>query len=86
MKLLVIDTSYNLKAIKEKKLYEPIFSRDLNGFFEKVWSVHPFADITNLSNTKNNYGSPEITELSNNHSFIEGKMGKFFFFKKNKVS
>lgn len=54
MKLLVIDTSYNLNAIKEKKLYEAIFSRDLNGFFEKVWSVHPLADITSLSNTQNN--------------------------------
>ncbi len=36
MKLLVIDTSYTFKAIKEKNLYEAIYSRDLNGFFAKV--------------------------------------------------
>ena len=37
MKLLVIDTSYNFKAIEEKKLYQAVYSRDLNGFFSKVW-------------------------------------------------
>jgi glycosyltransferase involved in cell wall biosynthesis len=84
MKLLVIDTSYNLNAIKEKKLYEAIFSRDLNGFFEKVWSVHPLADITSLSNTQNNYGKVEISKLNDNHYFIEGKIGKFLFLKKIK--
>ena len=84
MKLLVIDTSYNLEAIREKKLYEAIFSRDLNGFFDKVWSVHPFADITKLSYTKNNYGKIEISKLNDNHYFIEGKIGKFFTLKKIK--
>ena len=45
MKLLVIDTSYTFKAIKEKKLHNALYSRNLNGYFEKVWSVHPFASI-----------------------------------------
>ena len=45
MKLLVIDTSYNFQAI-EKKLHEAIYSGDLNGYFKKVWSVHPFGNIT----------------------------------------
>ena len=55
MKLLVIDTSYNFEAIVEKKLYEAIYSRDLNGFFTKVWSAHPFGDITNQNLKKKKF-------------------------------
>ena len=82
MKLLVIDTSYNFKAIQEKKLYQAIYSRDLNGFFSKVWSIHPFGNIADISFEKSQFGKIEIHELNNNHSFIEGKIGKFFFFLK----
>ncbi len=85
MKLLVIDTSYNFKAIKEKKLHQAIYSRDLNGFFSKVWSVHPFGDIADFSFDKSNFGKIDIYEMNKSHSFIEGKIGKFFLLKKLKT-
>ena len=85
MKLLVIDTSYNLKAIKSKKLYEAIYSRDLNGFFEKVWSVHPFANIAEISMVKEDFSKYEIFKLEHNHFFIEGKIGRFYFLKKLRI-
>ena len=84
MKLLVIDSSYNFEAIVEKKLYEAIYSRDLNGFFTKVWSVHPFGDITDQNFKKKNFGKIDIHEMNKCHSFIEGKIGKFFILKKLK--
>jgi len=77
MKLLVIDTSYNLDDIKKKKLYQAIYSRDLDGFFKKVWSVHPFANILTNSKLKNTFGKYKINRLNKNHIFIEGKFGRF---------
>ena len=73
MKLLVIDTSYNIKAIKEKKLYEAVYSRDLNGFFKKVWSVHPFGNITCPPYESNDFTKLEKIKLNESNFFIEGK-------------
>tara|TARA_B100000902_G_scaffold397757_1_gene462476 strand:+ start:76 stop:1308 length:1233 start_codon:yes stop_codon:yes gene_type:complete len=85
MKLLVIDTSYNFKAIQEKKLYQAIYSRDLNGFFSKVWSIHPFGNIADFPFEKSKFGKIEVHEMNKNHLFIEGKIGKFFFLKQLKI-
>lgn len=85
MKLLVIDTSYNIKAIKEKKLYEAVYSRDLNGFFKKVWSVHPFGNITYPSYVSKDFSKLEQIKLNESHFFIEGKIGRYYFLKKLKI-
>ena len=85
MKLLVIDTSYTFQAIKEKKLHEAIYSRNLNGYFEVVWSVHPFASITSNSIQKKNFGKFEIFKINDNNFFIEGKFGRFFTIRKLKI-
>ena len=44
-KLLVIDTSFSLEAIKERGLEYSVRCRDLDGFFRHVWSVHPFSSL-----------------------------------------
>jgi len=85
MKLLVIDTSYNFKAIEEKKLHQAIYSRDLNGFFSKVWSVHPFGNIADFSFKKSKFGKIDLYEMNKSHLFIEGKIGKFFLLKRLKI-
>ncbi len=85
MKLLVIDTSYTFQAIKEKKLHEAIYSRDLDGYFKKVWSVHPFASIAINSDQKKKFGKLEMFKINNRHSFIEGKFGRFFVLRKLKI-
>ena len=85
MKLLVIDTSYTFQAIKEKKLHEAIYSRNLNGYFETVWSVHPFASIIPNSDTKKNFGKLEVFKINNKHFFIEGKIGRYFTIRKLKI-
>ena len=56
MKLIVIDTSYTLEDVYKKKLYQAIYSRDLGGFFHKVWSVHPFASLVTGSKWSKKYG------------------------------
>jgi glycosyltransferase involved in cell wall biosynthesis len=81
MKLLVIDTSYSLEDIHNKKLYQAIFSRDLGGFFKKVVSVHPFASLVTRKKWSSKYGKYKKYRLNTKHTFIEAKIGRYSFLK-----
>jgi glycosyltransferase involved in cell wall biosynthesis len=74
--LLVIDTSYAFEAIRERKLYDSVTCRDLGGFFDHVWTVHPFASLVSNGSTQK-FGAPDLHELAAAHTFIDGKIGRF---------
>ena len=76
-RLLVVDSHYSFEAIRERKLEESIVCRDLNGFFDRVWSVHPFASLVTSDKWTNKFGRPEYYSLTPIHTFIEGKVGRF---------
>jgi len=76
-KLLVLDTSYTLEAILERKLEHSVTCRDLDGFFEHVWTVHPFATMLTSQGWAPRHGRPAVTRLGPRHTFIEGKVGRF---------
>lgn len=70
-KLLVIDGSYSIETIRRLGLEQSVLSRDLDGFFGHVWSVHPFGDLGAAD-----AGPPEQFELDPRHSFIQAKPGR----------
>lgn len=76
-KLLVLDSSYTLEAIRTRKLEDSVTCRDLDGFFDHVWTVHPFATIVTSEKWTSRYGAPEWHSLTPAHTFIEGKIGRF---------
>ena len=76
-KLLVFDTAYSFEAIRERKLEDSVTCRDLGGFFEHVWSVHPFASIVTSEKWASKFGKPESYNLDSCHTFIEGKVGRY---------
>lgn len=76
-KLLVLDTSYTLEIIQARRLEASVTCRDLDGFFEHVWSVHPFATLLTSSAWGPRYGRPATYELSDMHTFVEGKVGRY---------
>jgi glycosyltransferase involved in cell wall biosynthesis len=76
-KLLVLDSSYSLESIRANKLEDSVTCRDLDGFFNHVWTVHPFATLVTSKQWSNKYGRPEIYKLTSAHTFIEGKVGRF---------
>jgi glycosyltransferase involved in cell wall biosynthesis/ubiquinone/menaquinone biosynthesis C-methylase UbiE len=76
-RLLVLDTSLTLEAIRERKLERSVTCRDLDGFFEHVWTVHPFATLLTSKKWTNTYGHPDAHSLAPAHTFIEGKIGRF---------
>lgn len=80
-KLLVLDTSYTLEAIRTRKLEDSVTCRDLDGFFEHVWTVHPFATLVTSEKWTSRCGRAECHSLATAHTFIEGKVGRFAILK-----
>lgn len=74
-KLLVLDASYAWEDIRARGLERSVTCRDLDGFFEHVWTVHPFASLVEQHTAK--FGRPETHEPAPAHTFIDGKIGRF---------
>lgn len=76
-RMLVLDSAYTLEMITERKLDKPVLSRDLGGYFEHVWSVHPYATIIPPKDVSNTLGGLTKTNFSAKHTIIEAKIGRF---------
>jgi glycosyltransferase involved in cell wall biosynthesis len=74
-KLLVLDASYAWEAIRARGLEHSVTCRDLDGFFDHVWTVHPFASLVEQETVK--FGRPETHSPAPTHTFINGKIGRF---------
>ena len=69
--LLVIDTSYDLAALKSRGAISVVTSRDLDGFFEHVWSTHPIVGAS-PAHRDDSSGPPRSETITDRHTFIEG--------------
>jgi len=78
-KLIIIDSSYSLDVIRERKLENVLTSRELDGFFEKLWSVHPIDTHPSLASSASPCGPPIVEQVGENHEFIRGRFGRFGF-------
>jgi len=76
-KLLVLDSAFCLEAIRARGLEASVTCRDLGGYFEHVWSVHPMASLVSSRAWGPEFGAPDQYELSAKHTLIEGKVGRF---------
>ena len=75
-KLLVLDSAFCLEAIRARGLEASVTCRDLGGYFEHVWSVHPMASLVSSRAWGPEFGAPDQYELSAKHTLIEGKVGR----------
>lgn len=76
-KLLVLDSAYTHRMMAERKILTNITCRDASGYFERVWTVHPVASLLLPETDKDRFGSPEFIRVSEVHTIIEGKIGRF---------
>ncbi len=72
---MVIDTSFSYQAIVQRGLKSSVTCRDLDGFFNHVWSVHPFASLVTSADWSSEFGPPVTYAVSASHTFVEGKIG-----------
>lgn len=76
-RLLVLDVSYSLEAIRANGIEASVTCRDLGGYFDRVWTVHPFASLVTSIASGARYGGPVASVLNERHVFVEGKVGRF---------
>lgn len=74
-KLLVLDTAFTYEAIEKRGLKSSVTCRDLDGYFEHVWSIHPFASLVSSRDFGPEYGRPITYSINEKHTVIEGKIG-----------
>ena len=72
--ILILDMSYTLSTIKEKGMEGVLNVRGLDGFFKNVVSVHPLEGL--LERGENRFGPPKTTQISKNHIYIAGRLGR----------
>ena len=70
-RLLTFDATYSLSLIRERKLEHEITCRDLNGFFDHVWSVHPMVGASPEDVPGHRFTR---TEVADRHTMIEGSI------------
>ena len=63
-------------------MQDSVTCRDLDGYFDHVYTVHPFASIVTTPEWSTIYGKAVYYSLNQKHTFIEGKVGRFKFLKR----
>lgn len=76
-RMLVLDTAYTYEFLTQRKLTRLVTSKDVNGYFEHVWTVHAVASLFFPASSGLRFGRPVVRELSEGHTHIEGKIGRF---------
>jgi len=76
-RLMAIDSMYDLPTLRARQAEHIVTHRDLGGFYDRVWNVHPFAGIDAQAGTFTALGAPLTTPLTDVHTMIEGRPGRF---------
>ena len=72
-----LDTAYSLAIIRARRLESVYISRDLDGFFDHVWDVHPAVGASPEHEPSACVGPPTTAPLAHRHTMVEGKIGRF---------
>ena len=68
-RLMAFSSLWSLGVLRSRKAEHLITHRDLGGYFDHVWSVHP---LVGADPSEASVGPPTITQLSASHTVIEG--------------
>lgn len=82
MKLIVIQSAYTYKTLCDRSLLDFALSKDLCGFFDTVYTIHPAATVEFDVNLKDRYGKIATHIHSPVHIFIEAKFGRYWLLRK----
>ena len=73
-RMLSLDATYSLAMIRARKLEHEITCRDLDGFFEHVWSVHPVVGASREHVVEYGTAGSRESRLADRHTMIEGSV------------
>jgi glycosyltransferase involved in cell wall biosynthesis len=66
-----------MEMIRDRKMEHEITCRDLDGFFDHVWNVHPAVGASPEHSPETTVGSPTTFQIAPRHTVIEGKVAQF---------
>jgi glycosyltransferase involved in cell wall biosynthesis len=75
--MLVFDSAFTHRIMVERDLFDLVLGRDLDGYFDHVWTVHPVASLLLPPSDPDRYGRTVLHQISDRHSMIEGRIGRF---------
>lgn len=75
-RLMAIDSMYSLGMLRSREAVHLVTHRDLDGYFEHVWSVNPFVGVDPTQPAAEAVGSPTVSRLAAAHTMIEGRSGR----------
>lgn len=75
MNLIIIQSAYPYRLLAERDLYDFALSKSLNGYFKRVFTVHPASTIELPVENKQRYGPIEVINHDDINQFIEAKVG-----------
>jgi glycosyltransferase involved in cell wall biosynthesis len=76
-RVLVLDTAYSLQVLRARRSEHFITERDLDGYFEHVWNVHPLIGADPGHPVDAGVGPPAVERFADTHTMIEGKTRRF---------
>ena len=76
-RMLVCDTAYTYEFLIDRSLTEFVTCKDVDGYFDHVWTVHAVASLFFPASSDLRYGRPVVRKLNERHTHIEGKIGRF---------
>lgn len=76
-RLLAIDSVYSLDVMRARGAEHFVTHRDLDGYFEHVWNVHPLVGARPDYPPDEALGPPTVTALNPAHTMIEGHVRRF---------
>jgi glycosyltransferase involved in cell wall biosynthesis len=74
-RILFIDTSYSYNKLVETHQEQSIFQRDLDGFFEKTYTLYPILGAHPQDRSESFAGVYRFINMNERHTFIECKIG-----------
>ena len=80
--LIVIQSAYTYETLRKQGLLDFATSKNLNGYFARVITVHPAATLEHKINDRNRYGKLLVIQHSESFLFIEAKVGRFWHLRK----
>jgi glycosyltransferase involved in cell wall biosynthesis len=75
--LLVLDCSYSLAVMRARQMEHVVLSRDLDGWFDHVWTVHPLVGASPDDPPETGEGPVAVSQLAGRHTMVEGKVARF---------
>src|SRR5437764_868109 len=76
-RMLVFDSAYTYRIMQERQVAVLATCRDLGGYFEHVWTVHPVATLLDPQDSVDSFRAPVTYELAERHTMIEGSAGRY---------